>query len=165
MASLFTKWLLCIAYMLRISINPLIETPSVSCQNKPIYYLRLQPTAFTPRPPFRLVGGFYGMHIQIFHALLSQLGHRDKLQMLANHRSWPQQQSIQKPHIIKSRLHKNSLCVSNVTVEFTLPHTVHLGRNPSKLAIQVVGLYEPVHLLHICLLFPSFMPNLMLRIS
>ena len=31
--------------------NPLIETPSVSCQNKPIYYLRLQPTAFTPRPP------------------------------------------------------------------------------------------------------------------
>lgn len=51
MASLFTKWLLCIAYMLRIPINPLIETPSVSCQNKPIYYLRLQPTAFTPRPP------------------------------------------------------------------------------------------------------------------
>lgn len=55
--------------------------------------------------------------------------------------------------LIESRLHECSFGVTDVPVELTIPHTVHLGRDPSELAIQVVCLYELVHLLHLGLLF------------
>jgi len=55
--------------------------------------------------------------------------------------------------LVHCRLHEGSLGVTDHTVKLSVPHTVHLRGNPSELAVQLVGLDEAVHLLHLGLLF------------
>jgi len=54
---------------------------------------------------------------------------------------------------INCRLNKSTLCVTNHTVQFSISNSVHLRRDPSELPIQLVGLDQAVHLLHLSLLF------------
>lgn len=58
----------------------------------------------------------------------------------------------QPERFVERRLDERALGVGDHAVELAVPHAVHLRRDPPELAVELVGLDQVVHLLHLRLL-------------